>query len=256
MLRPLFALRLSAPLGLLLPLAASLPIALASPIAAFAQATPTTAAPALSPFPQELHAQALIPVHAAQVDVPGGDPEDLFAAQNLNHALAQDGLVLSPAAGSVDLTIHLLRADSRQARQLLSAAKLSFTAPMHDEGYILLAQPSASHKVTVSIIAQTSAGVFYGAQTLKQLVESTPTGEAIWTAIIRDWPAMKYRGEDDDLSRGPFPTLAFMEHQLEVFAAHKINLYSPYFESNLEYSADPSPRLPAAPSPAPRPASS
>jgi hexosaminidase len=30
-----------------------------------------------------------------------------------------------------------------------------------------------------------------------------------------------------------------MEHQLEVFAAHKVNLYSPYFESNLEYSADP-----------------
>ncbi len=49
----------------------------------------------------------------------------------------------------------------------------------------------------------------------------------------------EYRGQHDDLSRGPFPTLAFQKHQLEVFAAHKINLYSPYFENNLEYSADP-----------------
>ncbi len=110
---------------------------------------------------------------------------------------------------------------------------------MHDEGYVLLSQKVPSQGVAVTIIGQTSAGIFYGAQTLKQLIEQTPDGEAIWTATIRDWPTMKYRGEDDDLSRGPFPTLAFIEHQLDVFAAHKVNLYSPYFESNLEYSADP-----------------
>ena len=142
-----------------------------------------------------------------------------------------------PAAA--DLTINLLRADSPQARQLLSDNHLAFDAPMHDEGYILLSHKSPSGGETVDIIGQTSAGVFYGAQTLKQLIESSPTGPQIWTATIRDWPSMKYRGEHDDLSRGPFPTLAFQKHQLEVFAAHKVNLYSPYFESNLEYSADP-----------------
>ena len=199
--------------------------------------TPT--APALSPQPKEIHAQQLIPIHVATLLVPGGDPEDHFAAQNLTQDLTQRGITIAPAAGTADLTINLLRAGSSQALQLLSANHLSFDTPMHDEGYVLLSQKTSSGGDTVDIIGQTSAGVFYGVQTLKQLVEATATSPQIWTATIRDWPSMKYRGEDDDLSRGPFPTLAFQEHQLEVFAAHKVNLYSPYLESNLAYSADP-----------------
>jgi hypothetical protein len=196
-------------------------------------------APALSPQPKEIQAAERGPVHIASVSVPGADSDDLFAAQNLTQALIQSGLHIAtaPAAGT-DLTITLLRADSPQGRELLTASHLAFDAPMHDEGYILLSHRNPSGE-SVSIIGQTSAGIFYGAQTLKQLVEPSASGPQIWAATIRDWPSMKYRGEDDDLSRGPFPTLAFMEHQLEVFAAHKVNLYSPYFESNLEYSADP-----------------
>jgi len=105
---------------------------------------------------------------------------------------------------------------------------------MHDEGYVLI---SRSHEAF--LIADTTAGRFYAAQTLKQLVERGGTGAALWTATIRDWPAMKYRGVDDDLSRGPFPTLAFQKHQIQVFAAYKVNLYSPYFEHTLQYASDP-----------------
>jgi len=50
---------------------------------------------------------------------------------------------------------------------------------------------------------------------------------------------MKYRGIDDDLSRGPFPTLEFMKHQMRVFASFKINIYSPYFEHTLFYPTQP-----------------
>jgi hexosaminidase len=199
----------------------------------------TPAAPALSPQPKEIQPGALVSVHSVSVLVPGSDPDDLFAAQNLTQSLTQSGILLSSAAGNADLTVNLLRADSSQARRLLSASHLAFDAPMHDEGYVLVSQKNSTAGETVDIIGQTAAGIFYGAQTIKQLVESSPNGPQIWSATIRDWPAMKYRGQHDDLSRGPFPTLAFQKHQLEVFAAHKVNLYSPYFESNLEYSADP-----------------
>jgi hypothetical protein len=50
---------------------------------------------------------------------------------------------------------------------------------------------------------------------------------------------MQYRGIDDDLSRGPFPTLEFQKHQIRVFAAFKINIYSPYFEHTLLYPNQP-----------------
>jgi hypothetical protein len=105
---------------------------------------------------------------------------------------------------------------------------------MHDEGYVVVSRAGS-----VAVIGETAAGVFYGAQTLKQMVESDGGVQKLWTGTIRDWPAMKYRGIHDDLSRGPFPTLEFQEHQLEVFAAHKVNLYSPYFEHTLQYSGDP-----------------
>ncbi len=201
----------------------------------------TPATPLLSPQPKELQPGTLVSVHIASVLVPGNNPDDQFAARNLTPSLTQSGLRVAPAINAADttadLTITLLRADSPQARHLLSTTHLAFDPPMHDEGYILISQKTPTG-ATVSIIGQTSAGVFYGVQTLKQLIVPSATSTQIWTATIRDWPSMKYRGEHDDLSRGPFPTLAFQKHQLEVFAAHKINLYSPYFENNLEYSGD------------------
>lgn len=193
----------------------------------------------LSPQPRELHLSGTTPIHTATISVPGGDAEDLFAAQNLSEALKQRGVAVSPSAGTVDATILLLRNNSIEANQLLSTAHLTFDAPMHDEGYIFLSQRDSMGHSSIAIIGDTAAGVFYGAQTLKQLVTSENGMPAVAVGIIRDWPAMKYRGIHDDLSRGPVPTLAYQKHQLEVFAAHKVNLYSPYFEHTLQYAADP-----------------
>ena len=190
--------------------------------------------PVLTPQPREIHATQLVTVQSAVVTVPGGDAEDFFAAHDLEQTFTERGIVLSPASGPADLTVVLLRKESAEAVQILTKEHLAFDASMHDDGYVLVSQPGK-----VAIIGETSAGVFYGVQTLKQLVESQNGGARLWTATIRDWPAMKYRGIDDDLSRGPFPTLAFQKHQLEVFASHKVNVYSPYFEHTLQYSANP-----------------
>jgi hexosaminidase len=195
-------------------------------------------APILSPQPRELHPAALLPIHTARILAPSGDIDDLFTAQNLTPALIQRGLKIAPPNEAADLTILLLRDTTPEAQSLLAAENLSFDAPMHDEGYILVLRPSTPSHIAATLIAPTSAGLFYAAQTLKQLIETAPTPK-VWTGTIRDWPAMKYRGVHDDLSRGPFPTLAFQKHQLEVFAEHKINLYSPYFEHTLQYAADP-----------------
>jgi N-acetyl-beta-hexosaminidase len=174
------------------------------------------------------------PVRSAVVTVPGGDAGDFFAAHNLEKVLAEDGVTISRSAGMPDVTVVLLRKNSPSAAKVLAGRNLFFDPVMHDEGYILVSAPGR-----ITVIGDTAAGVFYGVQTLKQLVEFDGSACRIWTGTVRDWPAMKYRGVHDDLSRGPFPSLAFQKHQLEVFAANKVNLYSPYFEHTLQYSGDP-----------------
>ncbi len=196
-------------------------------------AAPSTTGPALIPQPRELHAGSPQTVRTALVLVPGADAEDMFAAENLKEALSDAGIVVSPAGGSPDVTIRLLRAEDSEAKQILAAEKLKFDAAMHDEGYVLVSRPAS-----VVLIGETAAGVFYGVQTLRQMIDNHGGVASIWTGSVRDWPAMKYRGVHDDLSRGPFPTLAFQKHQIEIFARYKVNLYSPYFEHTLQYSTD------------------
>jgi hexosaminidase len=209
--------------------------------------------PPLSPQPREIQTSTLVPITTARILTPSNDPDDLFTAQNLTSALTQRGLkILTDTTTIPTLTITLLRDTTPEAQTLLTAAHLTLDTPMQPEGYILLIRPTTDSPttpahLTATLIGHTSAGLFYAAQTLKQLIEpSTPQSPTpkIWTATIRDWPAMPHRGIHDDLSRGPFPTLAFQKHQLDIFAEHKLNLYSPYFEHTLQYAAD---RLAAPP---------
>jgi hypothetical protein len=105
---------------------------------------------------------------------------------------------------------------------------------MKPEGYAIVPDGKG-----LALTAATDAGVFYALQTVKQLVTGTGANAVLHTATIRDWPAMKYRGLDDDLSRGPVPTLEFQKKLIRTIAAYKINLYSPYFEHTAMYSANP-----------------
>lgn len=186
----------------------------------------------LLPAPREAHFGATTPVPPEPViDVPGHDSEDLFAAHDLEQAwksAAHDNSVHTA------YRIDLLRSDANSAKTFLANRKLNFDAAMDAEGYLLDVQPDHT-----TIIAASASGIFYGVQTFKQLLPPIGNPPVLTTCTVRDWPAMRYRGIDDDLSRGPFPTLEFQEHQIRIFAAYKINLYSPYFEHTLAYPDQP-----------------
>ena len=186
----------------------------------------------LLPAPRETHfGQNVSLPDKIAVAVPGHDPQDEFAASNLEDALKD----LPPAGDHRgEYRVDLLRADSHDAKDLLARHSLTFDPPMQDEGYVLVIEPRETY-----IVGATAAGVFYGVQTFKQLLPLPGQPRLLPTGTVRDWPAMKYRGIDDDLSRGPFPTLKFQEHQIEVFASFKINIYSPYFENTLLYPDQP-----------------
>ena len=189
----------------------------------------------LIPAPREMTPVAIIAVSGGvHVEVPpSADSADRFAAAELRTALRERGIP-GAAAGEASVRITLLRAGDASARAILARAGLAFTDSMRAEGYVIV--PGGNR---LYVIGAEAAGVFYGAQTVKQLIVGRGTSARVHAARIRDWPAMRYRGIQDDLSRGPVPTLDFQKAQIRAFAAHKLNVYAPYFEHTLEYESHP-----------------
>ena len=199
-------------------------------------ATPrvATSSLALIPMPREIHAGKLLSLdRGMSVSAVGEAPEDKFTVKDLVDTLRNRGID-AREGGKSNVNIVLMREGTKQATDILAHAHVSFQPAMHNEGYVLVTDGTTTYD-----IAATAAGIYYGAQTIKQLIAGQGRNAALQAATVRDWPAMKYRGLDDDLSRGPVPTLAFQEHQLRVLSEYKINLYSPYFENTLAYTNNP-----------------
>lgn len=198
----------------------------------------TATRPPLIPQPREFTARADISVaDGVRVAVPGADAEDRFTAEDLKAELKARGIKLRETATAV--RIYLLRDQTALAHQVLERENFVFEDAMRPEGYALV---TGKHEAFV--IAHTATGVFYGAQTLKQLLRTGHGAPVLAGAAIRDWPAMRWRGVHDDLSRGPVPTLEFQKKQIRTFAAYKLNVYSPYFENTMQYASNPLPALP------------
>jgi hexosaminidase len=193
--------------------------------------------PALLPMPREYTAGDAVNLDSGVSIAAGTDPEDQFAASDLAEWLKN--LSVPEAHGHSPVLVELLRTPSRRAEKLLSQSGVIVDAPMHEEGYAIVKTEKG-----LAVIADTSSGIFYGVQTVKQMVVGSGHSAVLHRATIRDWPAMRYRGLSDDLSRGPLPTLEFQKSQIRTLAAYKINIYSPYFENTLRYGSNPVPGLP------------
>ncbi|MGC1298061.1 MAG: beta-N-acetylhexosaminidase [Alloacidobacterium sp.] len=214
-------------------------VSLSALIFAYAASAQTAAPLQLIPQPKEANPASNIPLSGGiAVDVSGNDPEDRFAAEDLRETLRSYGIAVIDSQGNEKISAHvvLLRKDDPQARGPLLTNRVVFDPQMHDEGYALIPKGN-----TLYVIGETSAGIFYGVQTVKQLVTQQSGSWVLHAALIRDWPALPHRGADDDLSRSGMPTLEYQKKQVRTFAAYKLNIYSPYFEFTLHYSGNPVP---------------
>jgi hexosaminidase len=125
--------------------------------------------------------------------------------------------------------------DDRKLSMTLKAGGVEIDERFHDQGYAL---DVTSNLVIVSGL--TGQGVFYGAQTLRQLISRGEKGALTVPALsIKDWPAMAWRGVHDDISRGPIPTLEYMKRQIRTCASYKLNLFSLYIEHVFDYQTHP-----------------
>ena len=206
-----------------------------APMGANAQPTPapTCADLHLVPAVRECMAVDELPIGESGLVIPHEkDAEIDFVVRDLAEALRERGV---PIVKHQAPLINFFSADSKGGASILEERHLQFDPAMAREGYVIA--PAGVNSVVV--IAKTTTGFFYGAQTIKQLIRGSGKGTVLLVPTLRDWPAMAHRGVSDDWSRGPLPTMDFVKREIRTLAAYKVNIFSPYFEATFAYASTP-----------------
>src|SRR6202790_1537355 len=143
----------------------------------------------------------------------GHQSEDRIAAETLAEEVAdQSGLRLDiqkmKAAGKAEGgAIVLARLQDSRVRRFLARNGLEADEAVGADGYLLF-----SDKSHLIVAANTGQGLFYGVQTLRQLLRPDGKGLMCPGIGIRDWPNLERPGVQRDLSRELAPQLKNMFH--------------------------------------------
>jgi hypothetical protein len=190
--------------------------------------------PALLPKPQKVvYREGVLAVRDLSIAFASAPAaEEKFAASQLASLLAARAGRPIRVEGVGAGPRHIVLRRTGAAEPL--PAKDEKPGPQSREAYRL----SVSAK-GVELSARTSAGVFYAAQTLAQLVEGAGDRAALPFVEIEDWPSLAYRGVMMDLSHGGLPTVAEVERQIDFLARWKGNQYYFYSELSIELKGYP-----------------
>ena len=176
--------------------------------------------------------------------------EDRGAAESLRQEIGDRGglkvsIQLRATARSEAGNIVLRRKDDRDRdrdndRNVPAPKGKDSAAPapeLASQGYVIHVTESG-----VAVEGETAQGVFYGVQTLRQLIrQKAPQRNDLEVPALdlHDWPSMEWRGVSDDISRGPIPTLEYLKMQIRTLAEYKINLLGFNMEHVFDFKSAP-----------------
>ncbi len=153
--------------------------------------------------------------------------EDRFAADSLAACLSD--LAVAP----------ILVSESRSSNRLITFRRTGGDDPLPVPGERPGPDSRESYSIKITshggeLQAKSSAGLYYGAQTLCQLVEGWAAEAVLPEVEMHDWPSLAYRGTMVDMSHGPLPTEEEVERQIDSLARWKANQYYFYNEASIE----------------------
>ena len=153
--------------------------------------------------------------------------EDRFAAEQLAATLKSRSRISIPTTDKAvaGRAIVLTRTGSGPALPQPD----EHAGPDSREAYTLSITPQGGE-----IRARSSTGLFYGVQTLREMVEGTGREAALPEAEVHDWPLYAYRAVMMDMSEGGLPTEKEVQRQLDFLARWKANQYFLYSEGSIE----------------------
>jgi hexosaminidase len=188
----------------------------------------------LLPQPQQIHyGSGRIPIRGLSIQLPpDAAAEDAGAGRVLASCLSdRSGAPVEASKDAAGSRVLLLKRTGDIGALPLPGER---AGPDSREAYWIAVAPDR-----VELRAVSSAGLYYGAQTLCQLVEGA--GESAWLPAveIHDWPVFAYRGTMFDMSHGPLPTEDEVQRQLDFLALWKANQYYFYSEASIQLDGYP-----------------
>lgn len=185
-----------------------------------------TELPKLIPPPQQIVSQDRVFDLKTGASIILADPtntDDQFAGKQLQDEAKQDwniALAIKKSAKKRILIGQIGR--DRAVDEALKGYSGDRPKANAFDAYILWIKPDE-----IVIAGYTPAGTFYGVQTLRQIIRQSSSLPCLQ---ISDWAALQYRGWQDDVSRGPIPTLDYLKKQVRILSEYKLNCMTLYTE--------------------------
>lgn len=159
--------------------------------------------------------------------------DDRFLRAELADRVKELGL---PALSQVKGGGRIWLCQASDTAAVANLRKLGFTARPsgHAEGYTLQVTPAGA-----AIVGDDAAGVFYGVQTLRQLLRKDGPRLRAPALLITDYPAYPLRGWQYDVARGQTINLDFCKRLVRESARHKMNCIMLYMEGDFIFEKYP-----------------
>src|ERR1035441_1595713 len=166
----------------------------------------------------------------------------------------EKSLSFEVADGQGELPAQLLNAELQRAGlppvrvNRLKSAVPAFRLAAKKRALVLPALPQQTSSESYALevradeivcAAKDSAGLFCGLQTLCQLIRANRQGTALPCLKISDWPSLRWRCFQDDLTRGPSSTLDNLKFEASLASYLKLNLMTYYMEYQFAFKKHP-----------------
>ena len=183
----------------------------------------------LVPFPKTVALEAGRFTFVKSLTFEISDAQGELPAQLLNAELQRAGLRAA----------RVTRLKSAVSAFRLAARKRSLILPAlpqqtSSESYALDVRPDE-----IVCAARDPAGLFYGMQTLCQLIRANRQDGTLPALKISDWPSLRWRCFQDDLTRGPSSTLDTLKFEASLASYLKLNLMTYYMEYQFAFKKHP-----------------
>jgi hypothetical protein len=184
----------------------------------------------LVPFPKEVKlARGAFPLNAIKtLAVDPAQRATLAAELQEELKRVKVPLPLTASASGESNVLRLLVGKTRRPAPPL------FRTNATAEDYSLQITPDAA-----TVTGAGPAGLAHGVRTLRQMIRANRAQQTLPCLTIRDWPSLRWRAFQDDLTRGPSSTLANLKLQAELGAFLKLNVFTYYMEYQYAFSRHP-----------------